>query len=93
MKINKNDDFEVDELSTDELKLLLEAHDYTVDSEGYILDEVNERIPSEEIPKEFLRIDNLAAVTGSFKLIEASPTAISKYFREKIEINGNSECR
>jgi hypothetical protein len=72
----------LEQLGKKERELLLKAFDYNIDNEGYVLNEARNRIKSEEIPETFIHIDNVALTPGSLKVIEATPTAISKFFRE-----------
>lgn len=74
-----------EELGVQERTLLLRAFDYDVDAEGYVLDQAGSRIPSKEIPSEFLRVENSTLVPGSLEVIDGTPTSIAKYIREKVE--------
>ena len=74
-----------EELSTEERTLLLRAFDYDVDSEGYILDQTGSKIPSEEMPSTFLKIDNSTLIPGSLGVIDGTPTSIAKFIRLKVE--------
>jgi hypothetical protein len=70
-------------LSKKETILLLSAFDYKVDSGGFILTQSGAKIPSEEIPNKYLKIDDMAVVPGSLKIIDGTPTSISKFIRER----------
>jgi len=72
-----------EELEKDEKIILLRVFDYDVDDKGFILNNLGARISSEEIPSMFLHIDSVSMVPGSLKLIEGTPTAISKFIRER----------
>jgi hypothetical protein len=78
-------DLVFEQLAEDETKLLLRVFDYDVDDEGYILSPSGSRIPSDEIPSQFLRAKEAALVAGSLKPIDGSPTSISKLIREEVE--------
>jgi hypothetical protein len=77
-----------EELGREEKILLLRAFDYDVDEKDYILNENGSRIRSKECPNEFLTLKNAALTPGSLEVIDSSPTSISKFLREKIEVNG-----
>ena len=75
-----------EELTRAERVLLLSAFDYNVDSEGFILSPSGSKIQSKEIPSTFLRVEDSAFVPGgSFDVIDGTPTAISKFIRERSE--------
>lgn len=76
-----------EKLERDEKIILLRAFDNDVDSEDYILDPNRNRIPSEEIPSKFLKLDEAAFVPGSLKIIDGSPTSISKFIRERVNVD------
>jgi hypothetical protein len=78
-------DIVFEQLNDDEMKLVLRAYDYDVDCEGFILSPSGCRIPSEEVPSEFLRATNVALIPGSLRPIDGSPTSISKFIREEVE--------
>lgn len=80
-----------EELSKEERVLLLKACEYDVDSEGYVLTSNGDRIPSEEIPSTFLRVEDSTLIPGSLKVIDGTPTAISKFIREKVA-TGDPTC-
>lgn len=69
-------------LNDEEEKILLQAFGYDVDSQGYIIDENGEKMTSEEVPSKKLKTDNSALVPGSLKVIDASPTSLSKFLRQ-----------
>jgi len=73
-----------EQLTTAEKKLLLKAFDYEIDSTGSILTPSGSKIPSEEQPGKFLNIETAAFIPGSLKVIDGTPTAISKFIREKL---------
>jgi hypothetical protein len=74
-----------EELTKEETSLLLRTYGYDVDSEGFILAQSGNRIPSEELPSEFLKADTAALISGSLRPIDGSPTSISKFIREEVE--------
>ena len=80
-----------EELNKEQRILLLRAFDYEVNSEGYIIDQCGAKIPSKEIPSEFLRAVNSTLVPGSLEVIDGSPTAITKFLRERVEL-ADSTC-
>lgn len=80
-----------EELTKEEKILLLRAFDYDADEEGYILDKNGGRILSEECPNEFLTLENAALIPGSLKVIDGSPTSISKFIREDIETTKDAD--
>jgi len=75
-----------EELSKEERTLLLRAFDYDVDSEGYILDQTGSKIPSEEIPSTFLKVEDATLIPGSLGVIDSTPTSIAKFIRMKVEV-------
>lgn len=77
------DKFIFESLEEEKLKVLLNAHGYSVDEDGFILDENETKIKSDEIPSEFLKLEDAALVSGSLKVEDGSPTSISKLIREK----------
>jgi len=85
------DQIKFEELSKKERTLLLKACDYDVDSEGYVLSPTGNRIPSNEIPYIFLRVENSMLIPGSLEVVDGTPTAISKFIREKVA-TGESTC-
>ena len=82
-------DFEFQELTDDEKKLLLSAFSYAVNENGEIIDSLlNEKIPS-KITNKPLTINEAALLPGSLKVTDSDPLTISKYIREMIEDNGH----
>ena len=79
-----------EELNKEERTLLLRAFDYDVDSEGFILDHTGSRISSKEIPYKHLRVEDSSLVPGSLEVLDGTPTAISKFIREKVEVGDSS---
>lgn len=71
-------------LGKQEKVLLLKAFDYGVDNEGFILDNSGNKIASQENPSEFLNIENAMLIPGSLKVVDGTPTNISKFIRERI---------
>ena len=72
------------EIGIPERKVLLWAFDYSVDDEGFVLNPKGRRIHSEEIPSKHLKIEEvmiLPKVGGGLKILDGTPTAISKYLR------------
>lgn len=80
-----------DKLGRDETVLLLRAFDYDVDKDGFILSPAGNKIQSEEIPSEFLKLHNVALIPGSLKVIDGSPTSISKFIRERAGVQDGSK--
>jgi len=76
---------EFEELTKNERILLLRAYDYDIDGEGYVLAPSGNRIPSQEEPEKFLRVEDAALMPGSLKLIDGTPTSISRFIREELE--------
>jgi len=74
-----------DELGKKEQKLLLKAFDYNIDKEGFVLTPSGSRIPSGDVPSKYIRAEDAALIPGSLKVIDSTPTAISKFIREEIE--------
>jgi hypothetical protein len=74
-----------EELSKRERLLLLRAFDYDIDNKGYIVKPSGKRILSKEFPNECIQINKAAFVPGSLGIIDGTPTAISKFIREKVE--------
>lgn len=70
------------ELEEEQIVVLLQAHGYEVDDEGFILDGHGDKIQSSEIPSRDLKVEDAALVSGSLKVMDGSPTAISKLIRE-----------
>jgi len=85
--MSKNIIFE--ELTKEERLLLLRAFDYDIDKKGNILTPSKMLIKSKESLDTFLNIDNIALTPGSLEIIEGTPISISKYLREKVEINAD----
>lgn len=77
-----------EELSKEERALLLRVFDYDVDAEGFILSPTGSRIPSDERPSTFLRVDDTMFTPGSLVISDGTPTSISKFIREKVEKGG-----
>lgn len=75
------------ELKKPEKILLLRAFDYDVDLEGYILDPTSSRIPSSEVPGEFLRLEDASLLPGTLNVCDGTPTAISKFIREWVGVS------
>ncbi|MCK5476862.1 MAG: hypothetical protein KAI55_02995 [Candidatus Aenigmarchaeota archaeon] len=80
-----------EEISKDEKILLLRAFDYNIDEKGYIINSADMKIPSNEIPNQFMHINNIAMVPGSMDIIDGTPVSISKFIREKVENHGSSD--
>jgi len=79
-----------EELGKGEQILLLQAFDYDVDNEGYILNQIGKRIISEENPSEHLHISTAALIPGSLKPVDGTPTSIAKLIRKKVENKDDS---
>jgi hypothetical protein len=80
-----------EELSKEERILLLRAFDYDVDSEGYVLSPTGDRIPSNEIPSAFLRVEDSMLIPSSLEVVDGTPSAISKFIRERVT-TGDPTC-
>jgi len=79
------DEFQFEELTEAEKKLLLSAYDYSVDGEGNIIDDaLNEKVLS-KVTNQPLTLKNVALISGSLKLMDSDPLTISKFLREEIE--------
>ena len=78
-----------EELGEKERVILLRAFDYDVDKEGYVLDSSGSKVRSEEKPSDFLLAKDAMLVNGSLKVLDSTPTAISKFIREESTSNGN----
>lgn len=78
-------------LDSKEKLLLLRAFDFEIDTEGYILSPNGTRIPSEEVPGKFIKLDEAALIPGSLRVIDGTPTSISKFIREYLE--PPNDCR
>lgn len=74
-----------EELGREERILLLRAFDHDVDEEGYIVSPSGKRISSKEMPGKFIHVNDAALVSGTLAVIDGTPTAISKFIREKVE--------
>ena len=66
-------------------EVLLWAHGYGVDKEGFVIDLEGNRIPSQENPLAAILIDEVLLTPGSLEVLDGTPTAISKYLREQVE--------
>lgn len=81
-----------EELGEKERILLLNAFDYGVDEEGFVLTVSGERMRSEENPKRFIKANFAALIPGSLKVIDGTPTAISEYLRSREASNNATPC-
>ena len=79
-------DVKFEELGIPERTLLLRAFDYDVDEEGFILDPTGSKIRSAEIHYKFLKVEDVMIAPGSLQILDGTPTSISKYLREKVEV-------
>ena len=75
-----------EELGKQERVLLLRAFGYDVDEEDFILSPSGTRIPSDEMPSKYLKVEDSMIIPGSMKVTDGTPTAISKFIRERVEI-------
>ena len=75
-----------EELGREERILLLKAFGYDVDEEDFIISPVGSRIPSDEMPSTYLKIEDSMMIPGSMKVTDGTPTAISKFIRERVEM-------
>ena len=74
-----------EELEERERILLLKAFDYDVNDSGFVLTPSGKQIPSKEFPGKFIHIKDATLVPGSLEVIDSTPTAISRFIREKVE--------
>ena len=79
------DSVKFEELGIPERTLLLRAFDYDVDEEGLILDENGNFLTSTDNPTKKLKVEEVMLVQGSLKILDGTPTAISKFIRERVE--------
>ncbi|MFH1311093.1 MAG: hypothetical protein ABIH65_01670 [Nanoarchaeota archaeon] len=77
------DELIFEELGEKERIILLRANGYNVDHNGFILDEFGRKIPSKENPKIFLESKFACLVSGSFYVMDGTPTAISELIRKE----------
>ncbi len=83
------EDFEFEEITEQEKKLLLSAFDFEVDSDGNIIDSLlQEKVISHSTGKPFT-LQNVTLVQGSLKLIDSDPLTISRFLREDLKDNGS----
>ena len=80
-----------EELGKLERILLLKAFDYDVDDKGYILTPTKMKIPSKEFPDNFIHINQVALIPGSLEVIDGTPISISRFIREKVEVNDSND--
>jgi hypothetical protein len=83
-------DIVFEELDEKERILLLRAFDYDIDSEGFVLKPDGSRIRSKENPSTFIKVNDSALITGSLKVLDGTPIAISKFIRERVEKSDDS---
>jgi hypothetical protein len=74
-----------EELTKEEKILLLSAYDYDITKDNFIIDPNGNKIPSQEIPSKFLKLDEVVLTAGSLNIMDGTPTSISKFIREKVE--------
>ena len=80
-----NGDFQFQELSYEEKKILLSAYDYSIDENGGIIDRaLNEKVLSKNT-RTPLNIRNVALLSGSLVITDSDPVTLSRYLREYIE--------
>lgn len=75
-----------EELGREERILLLKAFGYDVDEEDFIISPAGSRIPSDEMPSMYLKVEDSMIIPGSMKVTDGTPTAISKFIRERVEM-------
>ncbi|HLD15163.1 MAG TPA: hypothetical protein VJB94_01120 [Candidatus Nanoarchaeia archaeon] len=78
-------EFQFEELSDDEKKILLSAFSYEVDREGNIIDVLLKEKVKSKITGKPLTIKDAALLPGSLKVIDSDPLTISRFIREEIE--------
>ena len=72
-----------EDLPLDGKKLLLSAFDYSVDDDGYIIDNLlGEKVSSLGKP---IKVEEATFTNGSLKIMDSDPVTISRFLREKIE--------
>lgn len=77
---------EYEELGKDEKEILLNAFGYELDEDGFILDaQLKEKLVSKSLGKE-MHVDSVALTPGSLKIIDASPISMSRFLREREDI-------
>ena len=78
-------DFQFQELTDDEKKILLSSFNYIVDEDGNIIDNtLNEKVIS-KTSKNPINIKNVALLAGSLIVTDSDPLTLSRYLRERIE--------
>jgi len=78
-------DFQFQELTDEEKKILLSAFNYNVDEDGNIIDStLNEKVIS-KTSKNPINIKNVALLGGSLIVTDSDPLTLSRYLRERIE--------
>lgn len=82
-------DFE--ELGSEEKKLLLKAFNYKVTSDGFIKDALLDELIISKDTKQPISLDKVALVPGSLEIFEATSLAISKFLREKVDLDHNND--
>ena len=75
----------LEELPRESREVLLNAFDYGVDGEGFIINQNGKRIPSQENLTRGIHIDEVLLVPGSLDVLDGTPTAVAKYLREQVE--------
>lgn len=77
------EEFIFEDLPLDGKRLLLSAFDYSVDDEGYIIDNLlSEKVRCSGRP---IKVEEATFTNGSLKIMESDPVNISRFLREKIE--------
>ena len=82
------DTLKFEELGVPERTLLLRAFNYDVDEEGLIIDENGDFLTSTDNPTKKLKVEEVMIVQGSLKVSDGTPTAISRFIRERVEQTG-----
>ena len=81
----------LEELDNEEKKLLLKAFNYEVDEDGFIKDKLLDELLISRETKQPIHLKNAALTPGSLKIFEATSVAISKFLRQKVELNDNGD--
>jgi hypothetical protein len=77
--------FEFEEISDEQKKLLLSAFGYSVDQEGYIIDSLLARKVISQETRQPFTLKNTTFVQGSLRLIDSDPLVVSRYLREEVD--------
>jgi hypothetical protein len=81
--MNMEGDLIFEELGEKERILLLNAFDYGVDEEGFVLSPAGSRMISKENPSKFIEAKFASLVPGSLEVIDGTPSAIAEFLVKK----------